>query len=389
MKSFFRSSGVKAVAAILCIVCLSAALLSGLFLTAMLAVGEFDGSGSLQELALENQLSRDCHKVMYNYFDPSEPSAPWQSYYSEGIYTGENSNFRYNVVDAETGYSVLSTVVGGEQVRLRREYTHVFETEIQRPIQDRYTVSDIVFSSGGITYLYSEESDYFYPVYDENVLAYLSPINIGDEVFRLGFTYAAPDVPVVETAIVEPSAISPVYINESHFEYDGEGFFRSGASVEYVVELKEYTIIGYVLYDLEAPDEYSYRYETARIISGHRQDLILLFGITTVLGLVLLITLCRNVGRIKGQDAPVVPLGLRLPWDLMAAVLVFAGCLGFVLLDELRYIPNYQFEFPAVILVVLALTALAVYLLCIFCVRAKTHTLGRGSLSSGFSICCS
>ena len=383
MNKALRNPAVKAIMAIVCVLCFAASIVSGLCLTAMLATGEFNSSGSLHDWLLERQLDRDCDKIMFDYFDPAEPTQPWRSYYDGGIYTGEDSNFRYNIVDPETGYSVLSTIEGGEKVRLRWEYDHGFSFGTEVPTVDRYVISDVVFTCGDTTYLYSAESDYFYPVYDENVLSYLSPITIGDDVFQLGFTYAGNTADSIDTTDMGTAESHPLVINEAHYEFDGEGFFLSPASMSYVEEYKSYTIIGYVLYDLAAKDNYYHLYNLTSFLSNHAQELIVFFAVTTILGLLLLILLLCNVGRTANSDQPVVSLLFRLPADLVVVVAVLALVCDVALNIELSYglfrDTNYLLELIPAGLLLLAGLVVIVYTLCLISVRGKTRTLISGS----------
>ena len=110
---FFRKTGVKIAGTILCILSLAVGAISAFLAALLLSAGCYDGGGDLFGHFAESMIAQDASDVMQDYFDPNEPTKPWRSYYSGGIYTGENSNFRYNITDDQTGYSVLATIQGG------------------------------------------------------------------------------------------------------------------------------------------------------------------------------------------------------------------------------------------------------------------------------------
>ena len=122
MNTFFRRTGVKIAGAILCILSLTITMVSGLLVLAMLSAGVYDGDRDLYKNITQNMIASDAHSIMTEYFDPSDPTHPWSSYFDGPIYTGEKSNLLYTVTDESSGKTVLSTYDGPES-QLSQNYT--------------------------------------------------------------------------------------------------------------------------------------------------------------------------------------------------------------------------------------------------------------------------
>ena len=363
MSEFFRKTGVKATAAVLCILSLTAGLIAGLLVMVLLSAGSYDRDVTPFTSFAQNQMAQDAHTVMMDYFDPSDPTNPWRSYYSGGVYTGEDSNFRYNITDDATGYSVLATIEGGEQVLIRQDYTYSFDvgdaTAAEDTSENLYVIEDPVFECGDTIYAYDTDMDAFVPL--DEVSAHYLEANI---------------------SLDEDALTSHIAYRGSYYSYDGSDFVRLATpqETESPITFRDYTITCYILADMSASDNYRNFYELSHMIYSARYDLIAAAAGFLALGLALLVLLCCTVGRRPGQQEACLPPIFRLPSDLVLVLAFLALSLG-VSVSVDFYETTYLTAMLAIDgLVVLAMAAVAVYCILQLCARAKTHTLVSGSL---------
>ena len=359
---FFRKTGVKIAGTILCILSLAAGTISAFLAVLLLSAGCYDGSGNLFDRFAERLIWQDADSVMQDYFDPYEPTKPWRSYYSGGIYTGENSNFRYNITDDQTGYSVLATIQGGEQVLLRWDYTYSFDVvdSIEADEEDLFTIDEPIFECGGTVYAYSDETDSFQPL-DRVSAQYVDvPLELGEDAKKYSISYNGSCYSFTGTSFEHVA--TPVWTDPSDSAY------------------KEFTITCYILADLSAPDLYRSIYELSQFLYSIRFPLIGIAIGGLLLGLVLLILMGCAVGRKPGQEEAYLPLIFRLPSDLMLVLAFFVLCFGLEV--SVGFYETTYLTAMVILdgLIVLALTAVVVYCILQLCARAKTHTLISGSV---------
>lgn len=365
---FFRKTGVKIAGTILCILSLAVGTVSALLAALLLSAGCYDGAGTLFDRFAENMIYRDAADVMDGYFDPNEPTKPWRSHYSGGIYTGENSNFRYNIVDDSTGYSVLATITGGEKVLRRQETTYSFDVATADETagdwqEDTLVIDAPVFECGGTVYAYNAESDAFQPL--DNVSAQYVDVSL---------------------SLGEDALDRSIVYDGTVYAFDGAAFSSVATpAVEETATLDEptyktFTITCYILADLSAPDRYRNAYLLSRSLYEMRYGLIGFAIGGLLLGILLLALMGCTVGRRPGQQEAYLPLIFRLPSDLVLVLASIALCSGMevsVSYYEATYL-TAMLAFDA--LIVLAMAAVAVYCILQLCARAKTHTLVTGSL---------
>ena len=357
MKHLFRKPTVQIAGAILSAVSLAIAVIFGVLLAALLILGCFE-DGDLFPEAVASRAWRDADSIMNGYFDPLEPTKPWVSYYDGGIYTGEDSNFRYDVVDNSTGYSVLYTVEGGEKICFKDSATHCFETPKEIPQEDTYTVIDSTFLCGGVLFSYDAEFDIFQQLGDFGDNNYLSdipeyPYKMMDE----GFAY-----------------------NEKHYAYDNDGFYPAPQTAEVVYTTKDYTITYYLLDGLPYNDEYRQLYLLTSAAENNRFLILGIFLVSFLLWVILTCVLCKNAGRRPEQEEPRMPLLLRLPTDVVLVAAVLGLCLCISLLDNVYYGAYLTFKIVFTGGLSLAAAAIVTYTLLLLAARINTRTLISGSV---------
>lgn len=358
MSSFFRRTGVKIAASILCILSLAASLICGLLVFLLLSAGVYDSGGDLYELLIQRLMSNNAHSIMLDYFDPNDPSHPWSSYYGGAFYTGEKSNLLYTITDQETDKRVLATYTGQEEVFYSSDYHFSFDTTIEITPEDPYTVTNQVFLCGDQLYGYDDQlNETFLPLESMAAQYITSYQQLDDDALTEGFSY-----------------------NGQHYEFDGYQFSPAEQSTETAYASKDYVITCYLRSGLPYPDMYRNIYYFSTEIQAARYWLIALAVAALLLGVTLLILPGCTAGRINGQNAPILSPLYRIPPDvtLFLGVLAAAVCLELTVnIYETTYL-TAMLAFDGVML--LALVAIVFYLIMTLCVRVKTHTLISGSL---------
>ena len=377
MSNFFRNPVVKVLLALLCVFSLSAAILSGVSVAALLASGSYDGEGKLFEDMVQNQLWRDADKIMNGYFDPQEPTKPWKSYYSGGIYEGIDTNFIYNITDNDTGYSVLSTVKGGEPICLRQENVFYFDvTSAPKAVEvDPWILEEQVFEVDGQLFGYNANDRYFYP-FDEMSSGFINNnVVFPSEVLSTGFTFneAAVVIHAENQTEVTISASAPVPY--THYEYDGNGFYPLDDyyenMVEYEVQTNGFTITYYLLSGLPYDDAYRDIYEVCSLVTRYQNEFVAAFVCFFLLFIITLVLLCCSLGWVKGREAPVVNLLYKIPTEISLAVGVISWCCCVALMFNLPYTDYFYYMLTLVILLVAGLSVCTVYLITFLAVRRR------------------
>ncbi len=356
MPAFLKKTGVKVLGAILCVLLLAAGLFSGLLALYSALAGGFSSQSDLFRDMVQNRFYRDSDLIMEGYFDPSDPSHPWVSYFTGPIYSGKNSNMLWEIIDDETGETVLSTYDGQDSML---DFTggYAFTTQ-QSTSRDRYTVASQLFYCDGQLYTYNEDGDYFSQVETRSKDAISGIDELDPLALQLGFTY-----------------------NGSHYEYDKDNneFNWVDDTTEIYTDIDtSYVIHCYLLNGLPYPDKYQQIYTLCTQLFQARY---LLCGVAAgclLLGLILLVLLCCNVGRVNGKTEAVLNPIHKLPGDLMLLILVLWLALGISLTE-------FDFSYLAASLIGLGvasgLMALSLtYLLPSLCVRIKTHTLLKNTV---------
>ena len=356
MPPFFKKTSVKIIGAVLCVLCLAVGIFFGLISMNVALSGGFSSRTELYNSMIADRLDRDVDLIMHGYFDPSDPSHPWVSYYTGSIYTGHNSNLLWTITDSATGNVVLSTY-DGEDANAVLSQPFYYSTSQASP-RDIYTVTSQLFYCDGQLYSYSEDDDSF-SVLKTSATQEISGIEELDPLAKdLGFTY-----------------------NGSHYNYQSDYglFYWSDDTTEIYTSVdSNYVITCYLLSALPYQDTYWKIFNFCSILYPYR---FLFCGLAVgfmLLGLVLLILLCCSVGRVSGNDDAVLNPIHRIPGELILAPLVFAFLIGISLADlGLLYSTVSLIELGAAA----ALLALTVtYLLPSLCVRVKTHTLLSNTL---------
>ena len=358
---FFRKTGVKVIAAILCIASLTAGIVSGFLMAILLTTGCYDSTSSTElfEHMTQNLMSRNVTSIMYDYFDPNDPTHPWRSYYNSGIYTGEGSNLVYTITDDETGKTVLSTYNGKEAVFSEKEYTHSFSDQIETDIPDTYEADGPVICLGNAYFMYRSDSGLFEPLSEDvgNMLEGQTYFPV--DVYEEGFTY-----------------------NGTHYGFNGDSFlpYEQWQNTEVRYESHVYTITCYLRADLPYSDMYRSTYYFTKDLYSMRYWLIAITASTLILTIVLLVILGCAVGHVNGKDELVRNPIYRIPPDAALLLCILVGslclelCIGF---SDTTYMMVVLF-FDLLMLV--GLSTVVVYGIMTLCIRTKTRTLISGTL---------
>lgn len=358
MPALFKKTAVKVIGAVLCVLCLTVGLFTGIATLYLAACGGFSSQADLYNSMAAERLSRDADVIMNGYFDPSDPSHPWVSYYSGAIFTGQNSNLLWSITDSSTGKTVLATYQDQDATAVLSQPFY-YTTSLSSP-RDIITVTSQLFYCDGTLYSYSESDDCFRALSTVSTKEISGIEELNPVAKQLGFTY-----------------------QNSHYSFEDEaavqGFYWTDTATEiYTEEDSVYTLTCYLLTGLPYSDSYSQLDEACSQFYARRYVLCAAAGGFLLLGIALLVLLCCNVGRVNDKEEAVLNPIHRLPGELALLPVVFLIAFGISLSDfTLSY-----FSASLIGLGVGAfLTALALtYLLPSLCVRAKTHTLLRNTL---------
>ena len=356
MPAFLKKNWVKVLGAIFCVLFLAAAAFSGLLALYSSLNGGFTGQSELFQNMIQSRFFRDSQLILEGYFDPSDPTHPWVSYFSGPIYTGRNSNMLWEITNDNTGEVVLSTYDGQDSFLEYSDAT-TFTTQESTP-RDRYVMDSQIFYCDGTLYSYNEDADRFTAVKTSSTQV-ISGIDKLDTLAReLGFTF-----------------------NGSHYEYnsDNDEFDWADDTTEIYTDVDTpYVIHCYLLTGLPYSDQYQQIYQLCAQLYESRQPLCVMAIVCLVLGLMLLVSLCCTVGRVNGKEEPVLNPIHKLPGDLVLLVVALWIAFGISL-------TQFDFSYFTASLISLGiisgLLSLGVtYLLPSLCVRIKTHTLLKNTI---------
>lgn len=384
MSTIFRKTGVKIAVAVLLVLFLFASVFSGVAVLGMLGYGCYGGGSTLFEVMAENRLYQDACDIMHNYFDSAEPTKPWKSLYSGGIYTGENSNFIYTVTDPESGYAVLSTVEGGEPVCMKKQYTFHYDvqTESDLAMEDAYSLEGEVFRCADTIYVYSQADSCFYPA-DTMVSSHIAyDTTFGEDIYNTGFALNTATLAASGTGEAVATETPPVSF--VHYEYDGYMFFPVEGwyeeNVSYIYETKNFDITCYLLDDLPHSDYYRSLFTFTDVLYSNRYEMIVLLAVSILMSIVLMSVLGCGLGWQKDGEEPRVEHIFRLPSDVSLAAGMIAFYAFVAMVTETSGIEFYWAVLTVELLMVLGGVICFVYLFSVLCVRIKTHSLISGSL---------
>ena len=358
MPQFLKKTGWKVFCAIVCILLLAAGLFFGILTLVLADYGGFSSQSALYTNLVEDRLYRDADVIMNGYFDPSDPTHPWVSYYSGSIFTGNKSNMLWTITEEGSDTPVLSTYDGQDSM-LSVSTTQGYATTVSSA-KDVYTISTQLFYCDGKLYTYSDGDDKFSPVNSASNQKITGIESYPDTMLALGFTY-----------------------NGSHYAYedtDAEpGFYWTGDDTLTYTEVDTtYTITCYLLKDMPHNDQYRRLYLLSNTLYRERY---VLCGITAGLlipALILLVLLCCTVGRVNGKDEAVLNPIHRIPGEIALIPIVLGVALGLSGLDS-------SFSYYPTALIGLGFSAaicapFLVYFFTTLCARIKTHTLLHNTL---------
>ena len=358
MPQFMKKTGWKVFGAIACILLLAAGLFFGILTLVVAGDGGFTSQSALYDGLVADRLYRDANAIMNDYFDPSDPSHPWVSYYSGSIFTGDNSNMLWTITAQGSDTPVLSTYDGEDSMMdLSSDFSF---TVTESSPRDVYTVDTQLFYCDGKLYTYSDGDDKFSLVNSASTQKITGIDSYPDTMLTLGFTY-----------------------NGSHYAYEDDeakpGFYWTGDDTEtYTVVDTTYTITCYLLKDMPHNDQYRKLYLLSNTLYRERY---VLCGITAGLlipALILLVLLCCTVGRVNGKHEAVLNPIHRIPGEIALIPIVLGVALGLSGLDS-------SFSYYQTALIGLGFSAaicapFLVYFFTTLCARIKTHTLLHNTL---------
>lgn len=362
MPQFLKKTGCKVFGAIVCILLLAAGLFFGILTLVVAGYGGFSSQSALYTALVEDRLYRDADVIMNGYFDPSDPSHPWVSYYSGSIFSGEKSNMLWTITAQGSDTPVLSTY-DGEDSMLTVSNTLNYSTTVSSP-KDVYTVDTQLFYCGNRLYSFNADNDAFSPAF--------STVNSGstekitgiasypDAMLTLGFTY-----------------------DGIHYAYESDeaepGFYWTDDDTETYTEVDTtYTITCYLLKDMPYNDQYRKLYLFSNTLYSGRYTLCAMTAGFLIPALILLVLLCCTVGRVNGKDEAVLNPIHRIPGELALLPVILICALGLGFLDG--NFSHYQTALVELGVAVAICAPFLAYFVTTLCARVKTHTLLRNTL---------
>ena len=353
-----KKTGCKVLGAILCILLLAAGLFFGILTLVVAGYGGFTSRSALYSNLVADRLYRDADVIMNGYFDPSDPTHPWVSYYSGSIFTGDNSNMLWAITEDGSSTPVLSTY-DGEDSMMDLSSSFSYTTTESSP-RDVYTIDTQLFYCNGSLYTYSEGDDGFYPVKSTSSQKISGIETYPDAMLSLGFTYNGSHYAYQDTA------------NEPGF------YWTDDDTLTYTNVENTYTITCYLLKDMPYNDQYRKLYLLGSTLYSHRFTLCGLTAGMLIPVLILLVLLCCSVGRVNGKDEAVRNPVHKIPGELALIPVILFPALGLSMLDG-----NFSYYPSALIGLGFGCAISAPFLVYFFvtlCARAKTHTLLHNTL---------
>ncbi len=358
MPQFMKKTGWKVFGAIVCILLLAAGLFFGILTLTIADCGGFSSQTSLFTAFVEDRLYRDATEIINGYFDPSDPTHPWVSYYNGNIYTGEESNMLWTITEEGSDAPVLSTYDGQDSM-LSVSTTEGYTTTVSSA-KDIYTISTQLFYCDGKLYTYSDSNDTFYPVSSASTQKITGIESYPDTMLTLGFTY-----------------------NGSHYAYDDTaaepGFYWTNEETLIYTDIStSYTITCYLLKDMPYNDQYRRLYLFSSTLFRNRYALCSITAGLLVLALLLLVLLCCTVGRVNGKNEAVLNPIHRIPGEIVLIPLILG--IGFGLGGLGSNFSHYQTALVGLGFSAVICAFFLVYFFTTICARIKTHTLLRNTL---------
>ena len=358
MPQFLKKTGWKVFGAIVCILLLAAGLFFGILTLVLADYGGFSSQSALYTNLVEDRLYRDADVIMNGYFDPSDPTHPWVSYYSGSIFTGEKSNMLWTITEEGSDTPVLSTYDGQDSM-LSVSTTQGYTTTISSA-KDVYSVSTQLFYCDGNLYTYSEGDDEFYLVNSASTQKISGIDSYPDTMLSLGFTY-----------------------NGSHYAYDNTedepGFYwTDNETLTYTDVSTTYTITCYLLKDMPHNDQYRSLYLFSKTLYSRRYPLCGITAGLLVSALLLLVLLCCTVGRVNGKDEAVLNPIHRIPGEIALIPLILG--IGFGVGSLGSSFAYYQAALVGLGFSCAICAPFLVYFFTTLCARIKTHTLLHNTL---------
>ena len=360
----------KAACAVLCIVCFVAAAVSGAGVISLLAADAYGGGDYFGTMARE-AMGRDMSRVLYDYFDPEDPANPWERYNSGGIFTGKDSNFIYRIVDSETGEVVLATYSGTPEVRVSDSCVGELELQVAADVEITQTelpdvpteLTEPVFRCAGILYAYDWQSKTFGPV-EGDIADYMETVTEepADLLFT-GFLYDGRVYRYIDGTFV------------SDFAQD------SPSAYGYAPHL--YTIDAYLLSGLPYEDAYRELFDLTGIVYSMRYLMIWLLAGGLLLGISLLVLLCRGADHRNGTEELALHPICRIPTDVALAVVCALGLLLLLVGLRITYaLLEYSLWGSAALglTILICCVTLGVYTVVMLAARGKLGVLGSGTL---------
>lgn len=367
MSAFFRKTGTKVFCSILCILLASIFLLSSAAVVALAYGGCYGASssvGAFFDNLAEPLLRSDCADVLGNYFDPADPTHPWASYYSGGIYTGEYSNFIYKITDDSTGETVLASFTGTESVR-SDSYSSAMSVSFY-PDTDGEPEYDLensffLFEYNDQLYCYSPEEDAFVPS------------SFDSDTDSLG------EVEVLPASFYFNRFSSSVGNARYSYSPEADRFFRDDTTdapeTSSVAETIDYTITGYLRYGLPYADHYKALYQFCDSLYAYRYPFIAIVCVSGVLALLLLVILCLYVGRSNNADGVVLNPIHRVPGDLLLFAAGLCCCMCVAIPAELCSTRHLGLSLLLIFADIVVFVTALVYVIVSLCARCKAHTV--------------
>lgn len=359
MPQFMKKTVWKVLGAIACILLLAAGLFFGALTLITAVYGGFTSQDNLYTSLVESRLYQDADIIMNGYFDPSDPSHPWASYYNGSIFTGEQSNMLWEITAADSDTPVLSTYDGQESI-LTISDTLSYDTTEASP-RDVYTLETQLFYCNDKLYAYSEDSDAFSPVNSGSSQKITGIETYPDTMLSLGFTY-----------------------NGTHYAYEDSeaspGFYWTDIDTQTYRDITTvYTITCYLLKDMPYSDQYRSLYRFSQSLYSGRFMLCAMTAGFLIAALILLILLCCTVGRVNGKDEVVLNPIHRIPGELALLPVILVCILGLSAIGD-NYAYYYQGALIGLGFAVAICAPYLVYFFTTLCARVKSHTLLRNTL---------
>ena len=356
-----KKTGCKVLGSILCILLLAAGLFFGILTLIIANYDGFTSQSAFYSNLIKNRIYQDADLIMNGYFDPSDPSHPWVSYYSGSIFTGESSNMLWTITEQDSDTPLLSTYNDEDSMLTLVCAGYEYTTTISSP-KDIYTISSQLFYCNGSLYAYNESDDSFYVITSNSTQKITGIDSYPDTLKSVGFTY-----------------------NNSHYAYIADsiapGFYWTDDDTETHTDVSTtYTITCYLQEGLPYKDQYRSLYQYSKTLYSNRYTLCAMTAGLLISALILLILLCCTVGRVNGKDDAVLNPLHQIPGELALIPMIIGFGIGTVILGD-----SIASTLTSLLLIGLGCSTVIyalflVYFFATICARIKTHTLFHNTL---------